>query len=90
MNWVQTAGMITVGFNLVGIALTAVRLIRGPYLPDRIAALDCMSILFVTLLGALCITTDRHVLLDVAIILAVVSFLSTVGFARYLEKSLNQ
>lgn len=90
MNLVQIAGMVAVGFIFLGLVLTTARLIRGPYLPDRIAALDCMSMLFVTLLGALVITTDRHVLLDVAIVLAVVSFLSTVGFARYLEKSLNQ
>ena len=73
---------------LVGLAmfLTFVRLVRGPTLPDRVVALDLMGVLAVGMLAAAAVATDSPVLLDPATVLALVGFLGTVGFARYLVK----
>jgi multicomponent Na+:H+ antiporter subunit F len=73
---------------LIGLALilTFVRLARGPTLPDRVVALDLMGVLAVGMLAAYAVATDQPVLLDPATVLALVGFLGTVAFARYLKK----
>lgn len=77
-----------VALALVGLAmfLTFVRLVRGPTLPDRVVALDLMAVLTVGMIAAYEIATDQPILLDTATVLALVAFLGTVAFARYLER----
>jgi multicomponent Na+:H+ antiporter subunit F len=74
----------------VAILLAAVRLIRGPSLPDRVVALDLISILVAGTTAIYAIASGQAVLLDVATILALISFLGTVAFARYIEKQVSQ
>ncbi|MGH9804595.1 MAG: cation:proton antiporter [Candidatus Acidiferrales bacterium] len=62
------------------------RLVRGPSLPDRVVALDLISNVAVGFIALYAIATHQAVYLDAAIVLALISFLSTVAFARYLEK----
>ncbi len=73
---------------MVGLALflAFVRLVRGPTLPDRVVALDLMGVLAVGMIAAYAVVTDQPVLLDDATVLALVGFLGTVAFARYLER----
>jgi multicomponent Na+:H+ antiporter subunit F len=73
---------------MVGVALflTFVRLVRGPTLPDRVVALDLMGVLAVGMIVAYAVAMDQPVLLDPAAVLALVAFLGTVAFARYLER----
>jgi multicomponent Na+:H+ antiporter subunit F len=73
---------------LVGLAmfLTFVRLVRGPTLPDRVVALDLTGVLAVGMLAAYAVATDQPGLMDPAAVLALVGFLGTVAFARYLER----
>ena len=73
---------------LVGLAmfLAFVRLVRGPTLPDRVVALDLMGVLTVGMIAAYEIAMNQPVLLDTATVLALVAFLGTVAFARYLER----
>jgi len=61
-----------------------VRLIRGPTLADRILALDTMGVLCVAIIAAFAAYTGFFLYTDIAIALALVGFLSTVAFARYL------
>ena len=74
----------------VAIILAAVRLIRGPSLPDRVVALDLISILAAGITAIYAIASGQAVFLDVATILALISFLGTVAFARYIEKQVSQ
>ncbi len=69
----------------VAIVLTVVRLIVGPSLPDRVVALDLLGILAVSFIAIYSLSTGREVFLDAALALALVSFLGTVAFARYIE-----
>lgn len=77
-----------VALAMVGLALflAFVRLVRGPTLPDRVVALDLIGVLSVGMIAAYAVATDQPVLLDPATVLALVGFLSTVAFARYLER----
>lgn len=68
------------------VVLAGARLVRGPSLPDRVVALDLIATLCMGMIAVYSIATENAVLLDAAIVLALISFLGTVAFARYLEK----
>lgn len=80
--------VVFVAFPLLTIAviLAFVRLARGPTLPDRVVALDLIATLMIGIIAVYAIATDEPVLLDLAIVLALISFLGTVAFAHYIEK----
>lgn len=71
--------------------LIIVRLVRGPTLADRILALDLMTTLAVGFIATVAVRTGFTLYLDIAIAIALLGFLSTVAFARYLmRKSMTQ
>ncbi len=74
----------------VAMFLALLRLVRGPSLPDRVVALDLLVMLAVGFITVYDIATAMTVFLDVAIVLALLSFLGTVAFARYVEKGANR
>lgn len=76
------------GFALViaSIALTFVRLVRGPSLPDRVVALDMLTVLIVSFCGLEVLATGDLAFLDVALVVAVIGFLATVALARFAER----
>ena len=71
---------------LVSVGLVLLRLMRGPSLVDRVVAIDLMAFLVVGIIALYAIDTAEQVLLDAAIVLALIAFLSTVAFAGYLER----
>jgi multicomponent Na+:H+ antiporter subunit F len=86
LETMELATRLALGMVGLALFLTFVRLVRGPTLPDRVVALDLMGVLAVGMLAAYAVATDQPVLLDPAAVLALVGFLSTVAFARYLAK----
>jgi len=83
---------IDVSFVLVmlGVAFAFVRLLKGPSLPDRIVALDMMTVLIVSFCGLYAMLSDDTAFVDVAIVLALVGFLATVALARFVERRVAQ
>ena len=71
---------------VLSLFLTFVRLVRGPTLPDRVVALDLMGVLAVGMIAAYAVAADQPGLMDPAAVVALVGFLGTVAFARYLVK----
>ena len=78
----------TLAFGLLSIAmfLAFIRLARGPSMPDRVVALDLMATLAVGYMAVYAIDTGQAMFLDVAVVLALIAFLGTVAFARFIEK----
>jgi multicomponent Na+:H+ antiporter subunit F len=70
----------------VAAALTFIRLAMGPTLPDRVIAIDLIGVLMVCLLVVMAGTTAQQAFLDVAIVVALISFVGTVAYARYIER----
>ncbi len=71
---------------ILSIALASLRLIRGPGLADRVVALDVIAILSTALMALYTVQFRKPVFLDVAVILALVSFVGTVAFAHFIER----
>lgn len=77
---------IAFGAIVIAFALTVFRLLRGPTLADRVVALDMMALLGIAFIGLFSIATGEAAYLDVAIALALIGFLATVAFARYIYR----
>lgn len=73
----------------LGLLLAFARLVRGPSLPDRVVALELTSLLSAGMIITFAVDQNERLLLDVAIALALVAFLATIAFARYIEKSVR-
>ena len=71
---------------MISFGLTVVRLLRGPTLADRVVALDMLALLGIAFIGVFSVATQEYAFLDVAIALALVGFLATVAFARYVYR----
>ncbi|RSK32317.1 pH regulation protein F [Rhodovulum iodosum] len=72
---------------VLSVVLAFVRLVRGPSLPDRVVALDMMTVSIVAFCGLSAIRHDAPAFLDVAVVLALVGFLATVALARFAERN---
>jgi multicomponent Na+:H+ antiporter subunit F len=67
--------------------MTFIRLLKGPTLPDRVIAIDLIGVLMVCLLVVTAAATSQQAFLDVAMVVALISFVGTVAYARYIERS---
>ena len=83
LNIAFTVTLTTLAFAAV---LAFIRLVRGPTLPDRVIAIDLMGVLIVCLLVVVAASTAQQAFLDVAIVIALISFVGTVAYARYVER----
>ena len=75
--------IVLVGITL-SILLSAYRVLRGPTIPDRVVALDNISINLVAAIIVISIRAQSALYIDVALVLAILSFLGTVTAAKYL------
>ncbi|SLN12302.1 Na(+)/H(+) antiporter subunit F [Pseudoruegeria aquimaris] len=83
---------VNAGFVMIVLALVLgfIRLVKGPSLPDRVVALDMMTILIVAFCGLFAISTRDETFLDVALVMALVGFLATVALARFAERRVKR
>lgn len=87
MTLAAFAGAIVLPILGLSLVLCVARLVRGPRLPDRIVALELMTSCAVGIAAATAVAKGRSLYMDVALIVALIAFLSTVAFARYLERT---
>lgn len=80
---------IVLGPIALAALLGFVRLLRGPSLPDRVVAFDLLATLAVGISAVYSMVHDQPVFLDVAVVIALISFVGTVAFARYIEERLK-
>jgi multicomponent Na+:H+ antiporter subunit F len=82
------AAMTYIVFPMLAIALVLAfaRLVKGPSIADRVVALDMITTMGVVIIAAYALTTTQATFLDIAVLVAVLSFLGTVAFAYYIER----
>lgn len=74
----------------ISMILSLIRLIIGPSLADRIVALEIITFMIIGIVGLYSILTGEDAFLDVAVIISLISFLTTVAFAYYLERRIQR
>lgn len=65
----------------VSALLVLYRLLRGPSRPDRAVAIDALTLVTVAAMALAALFRAQAVLLDVAVLLALMSFIGTAAFA---------
>jgi multicomponent Na+:H+ antiporter subunit F len=74
---------------IVSLVLTFIRFLRGPSIPDRLVAFDLIVIILMGIIILFSISINKTVFFDAVIIMALISFLGTVAYAKYLEKGVR-
>ncbi|MGL1834250.1 monovalent cation/H+ antiporter complex subunit F [Rhodocyclaceae bacterium SMB388] len=72
---------------VVSAIIILVRLVRGPTGPDRVVAIDALTLLGVAAVALGATISGQIVFLDVAVVLSLVAFLGTVAFAPLFRKT---
>lgn len=75
---------------IISIILVMIRLYKGPQVVDRVIALDLIITAGIALITAYSIRSMESVLLDVAMIFALIAFLGTIAFSFYLDKQIKK
>lgn len=75
---------ICLGLLGLAVAFTLVRILLGPSLADRILGLDMLTILGLAIIAVFAVRSGFYLYVDLAVALALLGFLSTAAFARYL------
>lgn len=78
--------VIPVCLTMLGLALllAAARLVKGPCLPDRVLALDTLYINAIAMVILYGIWKGSELFFEVALLIAVLGFVSTVAVAKYM------
>jgi multicomponent Na+:H+ antiporter subunit F len=71
-----------------GIIFGVVRLVLGRTVVDRVAAVDMLTVVSISVIALYAHVSGRFIYLDVALVYGVLSFLSVLAVARYLERGL--
>ena len=81
-------GILIVAAILIflGILLGVLRLLLGHTVVDRVAAVDMLTVVSISLIAIYAHVADRFIYLDVALVYGVLSFLAVLAVARYLER----
>ena len=77
---------ISIVMVVIAVLLNVYRLIVGPNAPDRVLAMDTLSINAIALIILLGITLNTRMYLEAALLIAVMGFVSTVAMAKYLKR----
>lgn len=82
-DFMNTALLIAFTFVAIAQVLSMVRLVIGPTTGDRILALDTMVVNAIGLIVLLGIAQGTRIYFEVALIIAMLGFVSTVAYARF-------
>jgi multicomponent Na+:H+ antiporter subunit F len=71
---------------VIAMAVLVYRLIKGPTAPDRVIALDAMGVTLISVVGLLSLLVGTSFYLEIILLLAILSFIGTVAFSKFIEK----
>lgn len=79
---------IYAGFILLSLFLLFLRFILGPTSSDRVVSVDAMTTVTTALLVLFSLFFKRGIYMDVALVYAVLAFITVLAIARYFEGGL--
>ena len=82
---VEIALNVALGLLAASLAIALFRLVRGPSLPDRVLAVDAVTLMVMGVIAIIAIKSSREYFIAVLII-AILSVISSVAVAKYLVK----
>lgn len=70
----------------ISIFLYLYRILKGPTTSDKVVALDSIGMNLVAIVALLSMLLDTSAYLDVILLIALLAFIGTVSFAKFVEK----
>ncbi len=87
MDFIALSITITYGVLSIALIISLIRVIIGPTLPDRVVALDLVAFVAIGFIATFSIDSNQPAYMDAAIVLALIAFLGTIAFARYVMQT---
>lgn len=80
--------ILTISLILFGIsiAITFIRIVLGPSFPDRVIAMDVIGVNIISAIAIISIFFNTKAYLDAILILAILAFISTIAFSKFIER----
>lgn len=85
MSFFQIALAIALLLLIVAFFITMIRFIYGPSFIDRVVTFDLMTTNLIGVIAIYAIMTDETILIDIALVLALIGFFSIVALAYYIK-----
>jgi multicomponent Na+:H+ antiporter subunit F len=77
--------LVVLGLLFLSIVMAIIRVVKGPTAPDRIVGLDTINTIVIVSMIIFGLAAGSVIYIDVAIVYAFLSFISTLFIAKYLE-----
>lgn len=81
----DTSYLVVLGALLFCVVMAMIRVIKGPTAPDRIVGLDTINTIVIVGMVIFGVASGSIIYIDVAIVYALLSFVTTLFIAKYLE-----
>jgi multicomponent Na+:H+ antiporter subunit F len=75
---------VALAMLMLAMLITAIRVVLGPTLADRVLALDQLVAIAIGFIAVIAIQTGYDLYIDIALALGLAGFLATAAFARYI------
>jgi multicomponent Na+:H+ antiporter subunit F len=82
---IEPTYLMVLGLLLLSVVMCIIRVIIGPTAPDRVVGLDTINTLVISGMVVFGFLTRLVIYIDVAIVYALLSYISTLFIAKYLE-----
>ncbi len=86
LAFLQISIFIAFGLLLLAFVFALLRLFRGPSSSDQIVALDLIASIVMGFILLYSLLVEREIYFDIAIIIAMISFLGTIAISIYLKR----
>ena len=77
--------LVVLGALFLAVIMAIIRIVKGPTAPDRVVGLDTINTLIIVGMVIFSVAAGSVIYIDVAIVYAFLSFISTLFIAKYLE-----
>ena len=82
---IPTVYLAVLAALFLSVLMAVIRIIKGPTAPDRIVGLDTINTIVIVSMVIFGLAVKSVIYIDVAIVYAFLSFISTLFIAKYLE-----
>lgn len=83
MTYFIWSAIVIITLAMIGLVY---RLVIGPSASDRVVALDALGVALIALIGLFSIMVETSFYLEIILLLAILSFIGTVAFSKFIEK----
>ncbi len=78
--------LLIFGMLLLAFALAFARMLKGPEMSDRIAAMELISSVTMAFVLSYSILVNKAIYFDIVIVISLISFIGTVAVSTYLKQ----